>query len=111
MITSVVSADIHSKFLRVRARNACIDVCIGICICMCICICICIYAYTRTRARRLSICSFSLFLFSFDVAREKYLVASNNRGVTVPVNNISLRDMNQRLCCVSCYRVVMKETQ
>jgi len=103
MITSVVSADIHSKFLRVRARNACIDVCIGICIC--------IYAYTRTRARRLSICSFSLFLFSFDVAREKYLVASNNRGVTVPVNNISLRDMNQRLCCVSCYRVVMKETQ
>jgi hypothetical protein len=82
--------------LNACARNACIDVCIR---CMYVYMYICIHAHAR--ARRLSICSFSLFLFSFDVAREKYLVASNNRGVTVPVNNISLRDMNQRLCCVS----------
>jgi len=111
--TSVVigRADIHSKFLRVkhvRAR-ARARACNARPRCMYSYMYVYMYICIHARAD-LSICSFSLFLFSFDVAREKYLVASNNRGVSVPVNNISLRDMNQRLCCV-VYRVVMKETQ
>lgn len=37
----------------------------------------------------------SLFFCSLSMLQEKNIIASSNRGVTVPVNSVSLRDMNQ----------------